>query len=287
MPRDSRTTGVLRPSSAPAARPGLAIGFEHKYSVTDAESRHRQRREAFASVTGTRLRAVTDCQFALLPYEELARVAANWYEACAQAMVRGNYGPMDELVRQQARVAADQGFALDDVLQLLRHCRRAAIEVERWSEEEFADVDALIDQALRCLAGQVPWDIPEELSYLTGKGRSAPTQPILPGLRQRHPERRSFQRNRLRLPIRVRASFRTGPVEETTHTLNVARGGLYFLSGHPYVAGLRLLVTYPYWQDPDAINREYPARVVRVESQADGRCGVAVQFLVSLERPLA
>jgi hypothetical protein len=107
----------------------------------------------------------------------------------------------------------------------------------------------------------------------------------LPGLRQRHPERRSFQRNRLRLPIRVRASFRTGPVEETTHTLNVARGGLYFLSGYPYVAGLPLLVTYPYWQDPDAINREYPARVVRVESQADGRRGVAVQFLVSLERP--
>jgi len=152
-------------------------------------------------------------------------------------------------------------------------------------EDQFADVDVIIDQVLRCLSDHVAWEIPEGFSYLTGKGRSAPTQPILAGLRQRCPERRSFQRNRLRLPIRVRASFRTGPVEETTHTLNVARGGLYFLSGHPYVAGLRLLVTYPYWQGHDAINREYPARVVRVESQADGRHGVAVQFLVSLERP--
>lgn len=248
----------------------------------DVAARHRQRREKFAGLTAERLRATEDCQFSLLPFDELARVTGNWYEACAQAMLRGNYSPIDELVRDQARVAAEQGFQLEDVMQLLRLCRRTAIEVEGWNEDQFADVDAIIDEAFAYLRNKVPWDIPDGLNYMTGRSRAAP--PFGLAAEQPHGERRTHARNRLRLPIRIQGALRSGKVDEMTHTANVARGGLYFISSNPYTIGLTLTITYPYWEGPGAINKEYPARIVRVDAQADGRRGVAVKFLVSLER---
>ncbi|MFQ5926517.1 MAG: PilZ domain-containing protein [Terriglobia bacterium] len=254
--------------------------------VNDAATRHRHQREKFSTLTAERLRAAEDCQFSLLPFEELARVASGWYEACVQAMLRGNYGPIDELVREQARVAAEQGFELGDLLQLLRSCRHTAIEVEGWNEDQFADVDAVIDEALGHLRQQLPWEIPEELNYLTGKGRAAEAkiEEPAPVVEQPRGERRIHQRNRLRLPIRVRGTLSTGEIDEMSRTENVARGGIYFISKNPYFPGITVMVTYPFWQEPGAINKEYPAKVVRIDSRPDDRRGVAMQFLVSLER---
>lgn len=262
----------------------MAVGLDDG-TGTSAE-RHAQRREKFSSMAGERLRAAEDCQFSFLPYEELARVAGGWYEACAQAMLRGNYADIDTLIRKQARVAAEQGFALEDLLQLLRLCRRTAIEVEGWNEDQFADVDAVIDEALGYLRQQVPWDIPEALNYLTGKGRAAEAPPPEPVSVVEEPrgERRIHRRNRLRLPIRVHGTLSTGEVDEVTYTENVARGGVYFVSPNAFYPGITVTVTYPYWEDHGAINKQYPASVVRIDPRGEDKRGVALKFQVTLER---
>lgn len=251
----------------------------------EARARRKARRERYAAAAGERLRAASDCQFSLLPYEELARTAALWYDACAEAVLKGNYVSLDNLVRHQARVAAKQGFTLADLLELLRLCRQVAIEKEGWNEDQFAEVDAVIDEALGRLRPDLvgAWTIPEGLNYLTGKSHAHREQ------EERAPatkaaERRTHGRSKLRLLIRVRGLLASGPVDETTRTENVAKGGIYFLSRNAYFKGMNLQVTYPYWDTPGAINKEYPAEVVRIEERGNTR-GVAVKFLVSLGKP--
>ncbi|MDA2913084.1 PilZ domain-containing protein [Acidobacteriia bacterium AH_259_A11_L15] len=258
--------------------------------LTKAQARQDERRDRYAAHAGEQLRQAGECQFSLLPYEELARVAANWYDASAQAMLRANYTLIDNLVRQEARVAAEQGFELADLVELFRLCRQVAIEKDGWNEDQFGDLDAIIDEALAALRGQVAWDIPEGYNYLTGKStadlerekheqeeRAATAKAAEP-----RGERRTHKRNKLRMPIRVHGMLTEGPVEEITRTENVAKGGVYFLSQNPYFKGAHLQVMYPYWSTPGAINSEYPAEVVRVDEREGGRKGVAVKFLVSL-----
>jgi hypothetical protein len=43
-----------------------------------------------------------------------------------------------------------------------------------------------------------------------------------------------------------------------------------------------LNVIYPYWTGPGSINREYPARVARLDPLPDRSWGVAVEFLQNL-----
>jgi hypothetical protein len=45
---------------------------------------------------------------------------------------------------------------------------------------------------------------------------------------------------------------------------------------------MRLYVTYPYDSSPTAINKEFIARVVRIDPLPDGRNGIAVELLNSL-----
>lgn len=247
--------------------------------TTKAQARHNERRERYAARAGERLRAASDCRFSLLPYEELVRIATTWYEACAEAMLRSNYAPTDSLVRAQARVAADEGFEANDLFQLLRLCRQVAIETDGWKADQFADVDAIIDDALAALRHQLPWKLPEGVSYLSGVSAGEEEEKKSDEPRG---ERRVHIRNKLRMPIRVRGMAESSPLDEFTHTENVAKGGLYFLSKKPYTKGSRLRVTYPYWSQPGAINHEYPAQVVRVDGRDDNRKGVAIKFLVSL-----
>lgn len=248
----------------------------------EAATRQNERRNHYAAAAAERLRAATDCQFALLSYDELARMAASWYDACAQGMLRGNYAPLDQLVCELARVAAQQEFALPDLLQLLRLFRDTAIRVEGWNEDQFTNVDAVIDEALGYLGQKVPWQIPQGLNYLTGKSRQEVAEVESARVVDKpRTERRIHRRNRLHLPIRIRAWLSTGELDETTRTENVARGGLYFLSRHPYYERMQVQVTYPYWQGPNAINRDYPAKVVRIDERPEYK-GVALKFLVSL-----
>ncbi|MFQ5696573.1 MAG: hypothetical protein ACE5HB_11330, partial [Terriglobia bacterium] len=104
-----------------------------------AQTRQQERRDRYAQVAGQRLREAPGCQFALLPYHELVRISAGWYDACAEAMLRANFLPIDAWVGENARVAAEQGFELADLLELLRLCRGAAIEKEGWNEDLFAE----------------------------------------------------------------------------------------------------------------------------------------------------
>lgn len=265
--------------------------------ATEAKGRQGERRDRYAAVAGERLRETADCQFSLLPYEELVRTARGWYDACADAMLRGNYSPIDKWVREHAKVASEQGFELDDLLQLLRLCRTVAIEKEGWNEDYFADVDAVVDEGLAALRSKVAWEIPDGLNYLTGKGAadrererlalaSQATEGQAGDAAEPHGERRIHRRNKLHLPIRVKGLLDWGMVEEVTRTDNVAKGGVYFISQKPYIKGAKLQVMYPYWDSPGAINPEYPAEVVRIDKREEG-LGVAVKFLVSLGKEAA
>lgn len=257
---------------------------------TKAKSRQDERRQVYAVAAGEALRAAADCQFALLPYEELVRVASTWYEAAAEAMLRGNYASVDDLIRAQAAVAAEQGFTLEDLLELLRICRRVAIEKDGWNEDQFGDVDAVTDDALAALRGKVAWAIPAGLNYVTGETaasrdraqRDQEAAAVAAKAAEPRGERRTHTRNKLRLPIRVRGVLAEGPVDEVTRTENVAKGGVYFFSDKLYFKTVRLQVMYPYWSTPGAINHEYPTEVVRVDEREGKAKGVAVKFLVSL-----
>ena len=96
-------------------------------ATNDREQRHAQ----FALQAADRIRCTESCSFSLLPQDELVRQAADWYQACAEGMLRGNYALIDLWVREQAARAAQEGFALEDLFELLRACRKCAIEVER------------------------------------------------------------------------------------------------------------------------------------------------------------
>jgi hypothetical protein len=258
--------------------------------TTKAKSRQDERRQVYAAAAGERLRGAENCQFSLLPYEELVRVASTWYDAAAEAMLRGNYSAIDDLIRAQTRVAAEQGFELDDLLELLRLCRRVAIEKDGWNEDQFTDVDAVIDDALAALRGQVAWEIPAGLNYVTGQTaadreqakRDREAAEAAAQAAQPRGERRVHGRNKLRMPIRIRGVLGEGPVDEVTRTENVAKGGVYFLSDKPYFKGAALQVVYPYWTTPGAVNKEYPAEVVRLDEKEGKPRGIAVRFKVSL-----
>jgi PilZ domain-containing protein len=265
-----------------------------KTEVTKEQVRHqRQRCERFATGTADAIGAAGHCLFSLLPYEERVRQAAGWYDACAQAMLRGNYAPLDEWIRRQACGTAAEGFELEDLLKLLRICRRSAVEIDGWDEDVFSAVDDVINEGLLAIRPKVPWNISDGLNYL----KEAESIPALKAelnaseptacAETRQGERREFGRNRLALPIRVRCTAKHGQGEEVTFTQSVSLSGLYFRTQKNYPIGSPLLVTYPYWTGPGSINREYSARVARLDPMPDRSWGVAVEFLQNLRHKTA
>ena len=252
---------------------------------TNGEAKQNPARDRYAGVAGQQLREATECRFSFLPYTALVQISGSWYDAAADAMLRGNYGPVEDWVRDQAKIAASQGFELEDLLQLMKLCRQIAIEREGWVEDQMEAIDEIIDEALAAMSGQVKWVIPEGLQYVTGKSaadRAAEKDvpmPTEPGKEEPVGERRVHKRAYLKLPIRVRG-WAGEQVEEVVKTDNVARGGVCFLSEKDYAVGLKIQVIYPYWGDA-AGNKEYPAEVVRVTDHEEGKA-VAIKFLVSL-----
>ncbi len=245
----------------------------------EALARQKKRREHYAAAAAERLHQADDCQFSLLPYQELERTAGTWFEAAHEALMRANYGPLDALIREQVRVAAEQGFELDDLLLLLRGLRQTAIEGEGWNEEHLVEMDTVVDEALAALRGQTVWEIPKGLNYLTGKTEAdLERERMAAEAAKGKADRRGFGRNKLHLPIRVTAFLPGGPVDEITRTENVAKGGIYFLSEHPYYKSVRVHVKYPYWESPGAINPDYEAEVVRVDER-ESHNGIALHFL--------
>lgn len=260
-----------------------------KSEVTKAQAlQQRQRCERFAAGTADAIGAAADCLYSLLPFEERRRQAADWYDACAQAMLRCNFAPLDKWIQLQTCLAAEEHFELQDLLQLLRICRRSAIEIDGWDEDVFSEVDDVINQGLLANRANVSWNIPDKLNYL----HEAATEPashldaampdLLATAEIRNGERRISGRNQLALPIRIRCNTKGRQSNETTRTSNVSLTGLYFRTPENYQIGSHLQITYPYWTGPGSINREYPARVARLDRLPDRSWGVAVEFLQNL-----
>ena len=260
-----------------------------KPEVTKAQARQqRQRCERFAAGTADPIGAAGQCLFSLLPSQERVRQAASWYDACAQAMLRCNFAPLDEWIRQQACLAAEENFAMENLLQLLRICRRCAIDIDGWDAEVFSAVDDVINEGLSAIRAKVSWNIPDHLNYM----KVAQSEPALhpesnvsdplPYAEVREGKRRVSGRNQLALPIRVRCTTAQSQCDEITRTKNVSLGGLYFRTQENYPMGSPLQVTYPYWTGPGSINREYSARVARLDCLPDAYWGIAVEFLQNL-----
>ena len=248
---------------------GSVMRFE-ELEVTGAQRLQEQRCQGFAFRTANRIRASENCLFALLPCEELARLAAGWYEACSQAMLRGNFAAIEQWIRCQSARAAAEGFGLEDVLELLRLCRNSAFETEQWNQDIFLQVEEVINEVIRATTGwSTQLNEPEKAVLSVETDRVSD-------------ERRNFGRNHLQFPIRVRCVVGQWRAEEITVTKNISRGGLYFVTGGYYQTGQVLEISYPYWTDPGAINPEYSAKVVRLDRLSNKTCGVAVQFLESL-----
>ncbi len=253
--------------------------------------RLREHRTRYAAAAGDRLHGDLDCQYSLLPFQELERTAGVWYEAAHEALMRANYGPLDALIREQVQIGSEQGFELHDMLLLLRILRQVAIEEEDWNPDMLVEMDAVVDEAISSLRGKVAWNIPRGLNYLTGESEEDRERVRLAAEAARgRQDRRNFSRNKLHMPIRVNAFLPGGPVDEITRTENVARGGIYFFSGEAYYKGAHVRVNYPYWDNPGAINPEYVAEVVRVEERVKAEQdksynGVALHFLGDLGKP--
>jgi hypothetical protein len=249
----------------------------------DNEARAKRvspQRQEFAARVAEQLRQAESCRFSFLPFDELRTIATGWYDACAEGMLQGNFSQLDSWLKNTIALAAEQGFELDDLLELLQTCRRVAIGDIGWQEDLLTDLDVTINESLAYMRSQIPWPIPEGIDYLKKGGPVAPAAES--STEESVGERRGHNRSPLSLPIRVCATAAGWKVEEFNKTTNVARGGLYFSTRHTYLEDMRVLVTYPYSDAPDALNRDYPAEIVRLDKLESGRTGVALRFKVDL-----
>jgi len=104
--------------------------------------------------------------FGLLPLAELVETAGRWYDGCLEATQNGNFGPLEDFVAEQARVAATNGFEPDDLFEMLRLFRRLAMERAGWREEPFEEVDAAINETLAGLRRKIRLRLPGKVNYL-------------------------------------------------------------------------------------------------------------------------
>jgi hypothetical protein len=252
--------------------------------VTEAKQRQKQRGVAFAAQAAVRIRASEGCQFTLLPENEIMKMIAAWYESCAQAMLTGNYALLGEWIREQANLATKNNFAFADLVELLRLCRSAAMEIERWDEDVFSPVEEVIGEELQILRNKFARVNSPRRDDAPGPPESSASVAYTAELRESGPanERRLARRVRLQLPVRAQGGTTGHPMDVLTVTECVSQAGLYFLARGTFSAGRTLRVTYPHWEGPGAINQEYAAQIVRVDLLPNGAQGVAIKFLEGL-----
>ena len=97
-------------------------------------------------------------------------------------------------------------------------------------------------------------------------------------------ERRSSRRCKITQLMLIRPSDpEKDHFEDIRGSLSVSRGGAYFHTSEAnYEVGMRLFVTMPFTKDPTAMNREYLAEVVRMESLKNGLTGIGVKLLMEM-----
>lgn len=97
-------------------------------------------------------------------------------------------------------------------------------------------------------------------------------------------EQRRSRRAKIAKPLRVRPSEpRDEHFEDLPVSVNASKEGIYFHSRRAnYYKGMRVFVTFPFSSVHDPMNCEYVAEVVRVESLANGRFGVALHLMMTM-----
>lgn len=98
------------------------------------------------------------------------------------------------------------------------------------------------------------------------------------------PNRRNRRRVRVTQPLRVRPSEPGArQFDEVLVTTNVCKDGLYFATRlTTYEPGQRVFVTFPFSEEPGAMNLEYLGRVVRIDKLERGQFGIAVHLTMSV-----
>jgi hypothetical protein len=265
-------------------------GFFHTDSGTPRQN-PQFRLTNFAKYTAEQIQASRTCGFARLSHQELVLCVATWYDSCAQAMLKCNYSLIDRWVCKLARVSAKRGLELSDFLELLRICRRCAIDIEKWDEDFLSSMDDVIVDVLRRGVENPSWSALADLNYLglveESPVNAAPVERVEPApMFKEEPavdpasERRIAGRKRMVLPIRVCGNGVTGyRLDMVLNTENLSPGGLYFVANEPFAKGVDLQVICPYTEDRAAAKKLLSAKVVRVDRRQDKSRGVAVRFL--------
>jgi hypothetical protein len=97
-------------------------------------------------------------------------------------------------------------------------------------------------------------------------------------------EQRRSRRAKIAKPLRVRPSEpREEHFEDLPVSVNASKEGIYFHTRRAnYYKGMRVFVTFPFSSAHDPMNCEYVAEVVRVESLPNGRFGVALHLMMTM-----
>jgi hypothetical protein len=101
---------------------------------------------------------------------------------------------------------------------------------------------------------------------------------------QQYAEKRQSRRAKIAKPLRVRPSEpRDEHFEDLPVSVNASKEGIYFHSRKAnYYKGMRVFVTFPFTSAHDPMNCEYVAEVVRVETLPNGKFGVALHLLMTV-----
>lgn len=101
---------------------------------------------------------------------------------------------------------------------------------------------------------------------------------------QQYAEKRKSRRAKIMKPLRVRPSEpRDEHFEDLPVSVNASKEGIYFHSRKAnYYKGMRVFVTFPFTSVHDPMNCEYVAEVVRVEPLPNGKFGVALHLLMTV-----
>jgi hypothetical protein len=97
-------------------------------------------------------------------------------------------------------------------------------------------------------------------------------------------EQRRSRRAKIAKPLRVRPSEpRDEHFEDLPISINASKEGIYFHTRrNSYYKGMRVFVTFPFTSAHDPMNCEYVGEVVRVETLANGRFGVALNLKMTV-----
>ena len=303
LKRDYREATRTRAFLPEDHRPALLVEEGEK---VEAEVQQEERRNRFIEVAAERLQHEINCRFSQLPADQRARLAGSWYDASSKTMLRGNFHFIHDWTREHVKFAAQKDYSLEDFLQLLRLCRRIALEEEGWQEDSISHVDDAIGEVFTELRGNIPWEIPEGLDYVTGtsaaerKARQLAAEQEAKERAEREAEEARKAKeaeeakrkkaaaglgparkgSRVQLPIRVHGWTREGAADEVLKTQTVSKDGLSFVCQIPYSKGLKIEVIYPYDNTPGALNMAYKTEVLSCEKVDDG-FEVEVKFLAS------